>query len=91
MENQEETEPKKTRTPLRINLYEQSKQILVGWHSQLAGRFPGIKISDGDLVNWMLGSAPDELSKRQLEWMLVQAKKNKAGKIQMEVEQDGTT
>lgn len=76
----------------RVALTDASGEILETWHSQLTERYPGIKTSDADLVNWILRSNAGELSKRQLEeikelyfddvkqleWMLTQAKRAKA-------------
>lgn len=87
----DEIKQSKTQSKPRIALTDVSRQILEKWHSQLTDRFPGIKISNADLVNWILGSNAHELSKRQqeeirdhyfdevkqIEWMLAQAKSAK--------------
>ena len=91
MKNQEK-EPKEKIKSLRIKVSDRSKQILDAWQSQLKEKYPGIKISDADLVNWCLGKQLEPLSKKdiseiesqffdaikQLEWMLAEARAAKA-------------
>ena len=76
----------------RVALSVRAKEIIDGWHSRLKERFGGIKVTDGDLVNWCLGKQNETLSKedfsalesqyfdavRQLEWLLAEARAKKA-------------
>ena len=96
MKNQD-PQPKGKRNPeLRINLSAGSKEVLDSWHSQLKEKYPGIKISYSDLVNWCLSHQASTLSDKdfleieseffdavkQLEWLLAEARAKKAqGKL----------
>ena len=72
----------------RITLSDASQKAISNWYSQAKEQYPGIKVSDSDLVNWLIVSHPPELTPeeltniesqffdevKKLEWMLSQAK-----------------
>jgi hypothetical protein len=82
----------KSKSQYRIALNEKTIEILHAWRSQLIDKYPGIKVSDSDLVNWMVSTSSlilsaNQLSEikdtyfdeiKQLEWMLAEAKRAKA-------------
>jgi hypothetical protein len=80
----------------RVALDSKSAATLESWRKRLTLEYPGIRVTDSDLVNWMLSNAAvlsesqlleikglyfDEV--KQLQWMLAQAKKAKQEKESM--------
>jgi len=100
MENQEKKTKPKLRPIRRISLSDNAGKIIDRWRNLLEEKYPGIKISDADLVGWCLEKQSPELSKKdiaeiesiyfdpvkQLEWMLAQAKLAKANKVPFTIE-----
>ena len=83
-----EQEATPTKLKPRITLSEPSRNLISKWRSQLSERFPGISVSDSDLVDWLLSRSPELVTAKQvaeiksaffgevkeLEWKLKQAR-----------------
>jgi hypothetical protein len=84
--------PKKDNAKLRIALTDRSREVLRSWQKQLVEKYPGIKISEADLVNWCIAKQQETLATedvadvenlhfdtvKRLEWMLAEAKAAKS-------------
>lgn len=81
----------KTISKNRISLNNESKEKIEQWRTILTEKYPGIRVSDGDLTNWAISRIAPSLSAKQvtelkdiffdevreLEWRLAQAKEAK--------------